>query len=175
MKIALTGSHCTGKTTILDNIEYPNKIQEIARRELIQDVKPHNMTPKERIIFQCEYWELQKKTEDSKKDFLSDRSLVDILAYDFDIFKSIEVYAMLPKLVGRYDILLYIPIEFPLKADSIRNPDVSYQIIIDNRIKDLLERLQQLDQRLIVDTLNGTVEQRTNKLKDLITNGVKDG
>ena len=168
MNIALTGSHGTGKTTILNNIAHPNKIQEIARKELIKDVKPHDMTPKERLIFQCDYWELQKKTEDSKKDFLSDRSLLDILAYDLDIMKHKDVYAMLPRLVGRYDVLCYIPIEFPLEIDNVRFHDVSYQHDIDYKIRNLLESLQKIDHCLEVKTLKGTVEQRVTKLKTII-------
>jgi len=168
LKVALTGSHGTGKTTILNNIEHPNKIQEIARKELIKNVKPHDMTPKERLIFQCDYWELQKKTEDSKKDFLSDRSLLDILAYDLDIMKRKDVYAMLPRLVGRYDVLCYIPIEFPLIVDNVRFHDISYQHDIDYKIRNLLESLKKLDKCLEVKTLKGTVEQRVTKLKTII-------
>ena len=162
-----------GRLIRLSLTAHPNKIQEIARKELIKNVKPHDMTPKERLIFQCDYWELQKKTEDSKKDFLSDRSLLDILAYDLDIMKRKDVYAMLPRFVGRYDVLCYIPIEFPLIVDNVRFHDISYQHDIDYKIRNLLDSLQQLDQCLVVKTLKGTVEQRTNKLKDLITNGVK--
>ena len=176
MKIALTGAHGVGKTTILYNLEHPNKLQELARKYLIKDKKPSDMTDKERRVFQYKYWDLLEKTEDNHNDFISDRSLIDVLAYQLDIDSVFEVYARLIKLLSRYDILFYIPIEFPLVVDDVRSPEIEYQLLIDMRIRSLLNIFQESHDDIVrIYTIKGTVSQRINAINKEIATAITNG
>ena len=172
-KIAFIGSHGVGKTTLLNSIPHSYKIKELARKQLITDTKPHNMSLSDRILFQKKYWQLQLGAENEKREtgFLSDRTLLDIIAYSYGILDIKEIKEMFNQCVDRYDYLFYIPIEFSLKVDEVRSANKEYQRYIDNIIFKLIQRLQTLDNKVKISTLRGSVEQRKNQFNLFINKG----
>jgi len=54
-----------------------------------------------------------------------------------------------------YDLVFYIPIEFPIEKDGLRFEDEHYQEIIDLQILKLLKRY-----KIPYITVSGTIEER---------------
>ncbi|MBS8122528.1 ATP/GTP-binding protein [Candidatus Vampirococcus lugosii] len=164
MKIAISGAHGVGKTNLLEKLELENytKINEIAR-ELIEIMgNPKNMEPIDKSNFQHNVFIQQLIQEKKAKNFISDRSIYDILAYSEGLYcyDFLEKVANLKK---RYDAIFYIPIEFELENDGVRFEGIEFQKEIDNRIVDLLEIFYP-----DYYTLTGTVEERTEKFYNIV-------
>lgn len=164
MKIAISGSHWVGKTTLLENLELENhtKITEIAR-DLIDILgNPKNMEPIDKSNFQHNVFMQQLLQEKKAVDFISDRSVYDIIAYS----EWLYCYDFLEKMVNlkkRYDAVFYIPIEFYLENDWVRFEWKEFQKEIDKRIVDLLETFNP-----DYYTLTWTVEERTENFYNII-------
>ena len=126
------------------------------------------MSIEDKKEFQTAYWQLQLKNESLHKNFISDRSLIDILAYNLDFLTWKDVIMLLEKCTNRYDILFYFPIEFELVKDGIRNPDPKYQKIIDDRIQKLLIRFKTLSSSTSIINVSGSINNRINTVQTYI-------
>ena len=99
--------------------------------------------------------------------FISDRSVLDVLAYSsFLLWEESFQYLVLKTIVANtieYDKVYYIPIEFPLVTDWIRFEGEQFQRQIDEKIKELANEFG-----IELIEVRGTVEERKNFiLKDL--------
>ncbi len=156
MKIAFTGSHCTGKTTLLNQMKiiFQNAdfqyVTEVARG-IINRGYPLNMDAN--MDSYVHYINDQLKAEKRMQScdlFISDRTLLDPLAYALvnkklprpyihDYFiDMMESIWLLEK--EQYDLYIYFPIEFPLIYDGVRPEDEQYRKDIDDQIAQLLKR-----------------------------------
>ncbi len=99
----MIGTHGVGKTKLINAIQHPHKIKEIARTYLIKETKPSEMPASERVIFQNHYWHLQIAEEytHKKRGFLSDRSALDIIAYSIGFFKDSHIEQLKKEVIGR--------------------------------------------------------------------------
>jgi nicotinamide riboside kinase len=165
MRIWITGSHSVGKTTLLNKLEW-NKINEIARTAMRHFWKtPQEMDNRELEIFQNHLFFKQIREELAKWDFITDRTIIDVLAYS----KKLEVYNILKDRAKTflnqfpYDILFYIPIEFWLEEDWTRFSWTEYQIEIDNNIKELLEEFN-----IKYHIITWSLEERLNNINNII-------
>ena len=175
----MVGTHSVGKTTLINAIQHPHKISEIARKHLIKNIKPSELSAVNRVIFQNQYWHLQIAEEYTHKErgFLSDRSALDIIAYSIGFFKDSQIEQLKKEVVGRYDVLVYIPIEFPLKDDGVRSSNKEYQKLINTNIQQLIQWLAENDENVKMRTLTGTVEQRIKQFNlfiEIIDNSMKE-
>ena len=166
MKIWITWAHSVWKSTLLEKLEW-NKIREIAR-DLIKKlwVLPQDMNKEQLNNFQRDLIHKQIKEETLRWDsFIWDRTLIDILAYS----KWLDIYNNLLDTVKSYlseypyDIIFYIPIEFPLEKDWVRFEDENYQKEIDNNIISILKELN-----IEYITVSWTVEDRLNLINNII-------
>lgn len=166
MKIAFTGTHITGKTTLLKDFEqlmdYSNinnpfigksfgYISGIARSILSRGF-PLNKDGNVDSYINYINDQLEAEKIMSEFDiFISDRTLLSPLAYSCvnkslprpfipDYFISmIENIWLLEK--ERYNLYIYFPIEFTSQVkDDIHPYDEKYRIDIDNMIHELLEK-----------------------------------
>lgn len=141
MKIAITGAMGVGKTTLAEQLADTlgfNLLPEVARM-MAQDgyFLDENIKPQTEL----EMSEVQVKLESEYKDWVADRCLVDILAYTMILFPEDEklINEINDKLVQtEYDIILYIPPEFPIENDGIRSTDIDFQKRISDTIKLIL-------------------------------------
>jgi nicotinamide riboside kinase len=165
MRIWITGSHWTWKTSILNKLETKlPKISEVAR-ELIEKkwVLPHNMSDDDRSEFQFELLLLQMQKEVC--EFISDRTIFDVLAYS----KWLRHYDSMVKMTryyldnNPYDLVFYIPIEFDMETDGVRKEDEEYRKEID---KNILELLTEFNVKYI--TIKWSLDERIKNINRAI-------
>ena len=178
MRIALTGSHGTGKTTLLKALKekYPNydiQLESLTRKAVGSPDKLNFTTPEEseRLIAKA----YMDSFLSAPSDFIASRHMIDVLAYSMYLKKKndniseeimLDIEAKIEEIRDKnlFDLVVYIPIEFAQKeAGEYRegqqeNPD--YQKDVDTIIKFLL-----WGYGIPYITIGGTVEQRVNKME----------
>jgi len=155
MKIAIIGSHGTGKTTICNEFikKHPEYflIPEIARVFGIEKIEKCIDVQKE--MFLC-----QKFIENRHKNFIADRSLL-----DFGIYSMNHDFIKECKENIRYDYIFYIPIRFNLVNDRFRNLDENFRRKIDDLFQkhmpyntiiikslNINERIKEIEQKVFI-------------------------
>lgn len=176
MKIALTGAHGVGKSTLasyLRQLITEKKISSSITPEvprLICDItndneyfrRGHNTLLKQSLILmgQLVIEERLRKIADIQ---ICDRTLFDHWAYSLSLFGSEikeggydEIYEkFISDHCKSYDKIFYLPIEFKPKDDGVRESDEAFQSEIDSLIIGLLKKYN-----VEYHTINGSVENR---------------
>ena len=185
MKIAFTGTHVTGKTTLLKDCEryilhkldgkYSFGYISGIARGIIQRGFPLNKDGN--IYSYVNYVNDQLEAEksiDNYDVFISDRTLLSPLAYatanqslprpfipDY-LIEMIENVWLMEK--ERYDLYVYFPVEFPMGSlDSIHPSDEEYRQLVDRTIVKLLNKF---DVRYI--TMTGNQNERLQRMLDIL-------
>jgi predicted ATPase len=173
-RIVFTGAQGTGKTTVLD--EFKNRgfkvITEVVRQLSKQGVKINKDGDEDG---QTKILDVYKEllSEVSLDGYISDRCMVDVLAYSMylaeqgkvtDEFVQEQKEQLVKFKNENPDIAYcYFPIEFDVVADGVRDTDEDFRAAIDHNIKAILQEVG--IQPIIV---KGTVEERTAKVQRVI-------
>jgi nicotinamide riboside kinase len=184
MKIAFAGTHCTGKTTLLNQLQevYSNDgsfgyVTGIARK-IIEKGYPLNAEANtDSYIHYINDQLMAEQNISAYKLFISDRTLLDPLAYaltnkelprpyiqDYfiDMIKNIW---LLEK--ERYDLYIYFPIEFSIISDGFRPSDEVYRKNVDRMIYHLLTEYS-----VKFITISGNMNERKEKIIEIIGSNV---
>ena len=170
-RIVFTGAQGTGKTTVLKEFESKGLkvITEVVRQLASKGVKINKDGDEkgQTRIFK-EYKDLL--SELSVDGYISDRCMVDVLAYTMylaeqgkvtDEFVQKQKKQLVKFKNENPDIAYcYFPIEFDVVADGIRDTDEDFRKAIDTNIRKILMEVG--IQPIIV---KGTVEERTAKVQ----------
>ena len=181
MKIAFTGSHGTGKTTLLNDVKPIlasrglSYVTEVARR-IIQRGYPLNMDAN--VDSYIHYINDQLNAETTMVDcsiFISDRTLLDPLAYalvnnelprpyipEYFIEMMQNVW-LLEK--DRYDLYVYFPVEFSMQIDNVRPQDEIYRWAVGDKIAALLG-----EHKISHIVMSGSPSERVDSLLQVINN-----
>lgn len=164
MKILLVGAHGTGKTTIAKEVQeaYPHyDIIDGIHREAKRDGFEINKTND--VISQIEtirrYW----YKVGAKNSFISLDGMLRQTAYAICNRLPEPVIGLMKELcyIEREhftDVIFYIPIDFPLEKDDVRNEDIEFQKKVDVEIQNLLN----IYYWNIYHTMTGNVSQRVD-------------
>lgn len=171
MKIAITGSHGTGKTTLAQALaeELDMHLIPEAAREIMEkwQVEPWNLDDPTKTAFQEEVLDIQIKREQQAESFISDRTVFDSLAYS----KMLASYEQLSELavahvaVSPYDLVIRLPIVFEIDNDG-RSTDIEYQQLIDHNI---IQELEKHNQRFVTIEGQTTVKDRVKIISEILT------
>jgi len=143
MKIGISGSHGTGKTSLAKKLSKQFDlplITEVARDVNIMLLKGNQYCQAQRDI-------LIKQIEEEGKyqSFVSDRTVIDNLAYFISIcshivsIKEIKWYVNEARNhISVYDKIYYLPIKFELVDNGFRFTEMSVQKNIDDIIRSIL-------------------------------------
>jgi predicted ATPase len=180
-RIALTGSHGTGKTTLLKILKekYPNydiQLESLTRKAVSGADKLNFSTvdESEKLIAN----KYMASFVVAPPNFIASRHMIDVLAYSMYLKKKndninentmLDIEEKIEQIKDKkiFDLVIYIPIEFDQKEsgeyreDQIENPN--YQKDVDIIIKFLLWGYD-----IPYITVGGTVEQRVVKIEELI-------
>lgn len=182
MKLALSGAHGTGKTTLLNAVYADLKsnhnitvCKEVPRviGEVVSD-KEYFRRGKNSELRQCAIFLFQVIEDyfgEKQADILiSDRTMVDHLAYTevlFPDFSRTTEYQVISSAVGRwiatYDHIIKVPIEFQVEDDGTRESDLDFQRAIDSKI-DMLYANFGVDP----STVTGSVSNRTAQVINIL-------
>lgn len=163
LKIAISGSHGTGKTTLANAVYEKlllegysvHHLPELARSICEQSQDPHffrrdhNTIAKQLLLIIAQtISEEELQTNDGI--IVCDRTIADHWSYTSNLFgKELEdsgVSALLSgyvqKHLNSYDLIFYLPPEFPPSDDGIREDDIKFQAQIDSKILGELKRAE---------------------------------
>lgn len=171
MKIAITGAHRVGKTTLAEKLHetfpdyeyYPEPYFELEEAGYIFSEIP----TVDDYLAQLEYSIKQIAKSDNNAIF--DRCPVDLLAYIQATDKSQNLQSIFNKVqnaIDEIDLLIFVPIEEPdiISCSESELPELRFQVneILCNLISDFdIETIE----------VSGTISERQNQIKDRI---VKD-
>ncbi len=173
-RIAIVGSFSTGKTTLAEAVAEPLQLPllpEVAREVAAMGFKlDKDATPEtETLIFLRQF-----RNEMTHPDFVSDRSLIDVMAYagwvldnqprrkEFALWEECLRIAE-HRLRSQYTHVFYLPIEFGIVPDGLRPMDPAFQSEIDERMLRVLSKHD-----VAYAELRGTVEERVEALTKLV-------
>jgi len=167
-RIAVIGSQCTGKSSVAEALAEKLKlprISEVARK--FDKSMFVNKTNKEFCNLQHQILSMQLKEEAKYKEFVSDRSTIDNMAYWVhncaNIATTEENSLYVSKALGNvknYTHLFLLVPEFYPVDDGFRDTNIVYQLQIAEAIHTILHM-----NSIKHHTLRGTLE---NRLKDAL-------
>ena len=167
--IILTGAQCTGKTTLAKELAKDGTKTLSVARDLANEL---GWPPAEDKVedYQKTLFSKMTKALSSKKSYISDRGLTDVVAHTFaealdgKISKKTadNQYLKMQKFhKDNPDILVaYLPIEFEMQDDGLRNTDEANQKKMDYLIKQLLDTAG-----IKYITVTGTLSERVSQIE----------
>ena len=173
MKIAITGSHGVGKTTLAKLLaEHLDiyLIKEVAREIMEQwNIEPWQLPPSQAQDYQQAIIDRQIQREEQTSDlesFVIDRTGFDCLGYSkgLDSYQQLADQWLLHNIQHPYDLVIRIPIHIQLDPDG-RSLDPIYQQYIDNSI---IEQLEKHGQPYYTIKGQSTPEQRLEEVLKLL-------
>jgi deoxyadenosine/deoxycytidine kinase len=154
MKIAIAGSHGTGKSSLAKELTKQIKgqyIYDTVREEVVlRKIFPINedTPPEGQNWLVMRQWELERNTP---QPWVADKNLFDYLVYGEIVLekqksekakKILETIKEIVKDNAKYDFIFYLPIEFPMELDGARSENLDFQKEVDRRYKKLLDDLK---------------------------------
>jgi len=181
MKLCLTGSHGTGKSTLLKILkeklpDWEIQTESLTRKAVQNSNKVNFGTTDESEKLISELY--MKSFLNSSKNFIAGRHMIDVLAYSIYLkkinknIKNSTIQAILKKIQKIrskkiFDLIIYIPIEFKQKESGEfregQQENPNYQKDIDTIIKFLLWKHD-----ISYITVTGTPEQRVEQILKII-------
>ena len=171
MNIIFTGAQGTGKTTILKKMgERYTVITEVVRNLSKKGVKINKDGDErgQKKIFN----EYVRLFEETPGEFVSDRGLIDVVAYTIYLHRTGKVSEKfvnkqlkeLHKFLMNHQnyIYCYFPIEFNVVDDGVRDLDEGFRKEVDEIIQSLLGAYH-----LNFIVMSGTIEERLDKIEKL--------
>lgn len=148
-KIALIGTHGTGKSTIVYDLVNRLKKQKINAEPLKEVARDCPFPINEQATKEAQEWiifqqYLEELKEEKRTDMVvCDRSVLDGYVYYYKMFGKSELLEKFVKeKIKEYDQIWKVPIEFSkLNPDGIRSTDKEFQTEIDEKFDALLNSL----------------------------------
>jgi hypothetical protein len=173
MKLTLTGTHGTGKTTILEECKkiLPSQYYfstNITRRliELGVPINESGEDNTQRTIMSIHLKNLQRF------DFIADRSVLDCFVYTWHLFDhnkvSADVYKeqlalIQDRVFEQYDAIFYLKPEFELHNDGVRSVSEDFHSDIAERFEYVIKQF-----KIPVYRLTGSVYDRMQQLMGIL-------
>lgn len=178
MKIAISGSQHSGKTTLiqalksLDEFKHFNFFKSASRHVNDTGGKVNRSIDKKSQIriFEQHYNNILK--HNSNKDVLFDRCILDALSYATDscghghIKPSVVETGVqyFEKLMPLYDYVFYLEPIADMSEDGVRDTNEQYRKDVVEIYKDIIEDTKFKN----VFIIDGTIKERTHKIKEIV-------
>ncbi len=176
-RIAIVGAAGVGKTTLLNglfdgSVSSYVKIDEVVRTLAAERGynSPYDIPETEVHQFRRQVLDRQIVLENQAEKFIIDRSTLDAWVYfmrwswnSVTVEFSEEFYQAAYKQALNYDLLVYIPIMFPVEDDGFRWSNAVYQTQIDRLLKSVINEWGLAGK--VYEIESGTVLDRLNEFK----------
>lgn len=189
LKIALTGSHGTGKSTLLSAIA-EKLIEKKISFEIVREIprmvcervddntffrQQTNTFAKQTLLLQA-HIEAEPAIGSAPDLILCDRALLDHWIYTAHFYSAtleeqnlLDVYvSTMVEHCQKYDLILYLPVEFAPVDDGVREAGLKFQKTIDRGIKSFLKK-----HGLGFVPITGSVSDRCAAALDLIDKEIR--
>lgn len=147
MKIAITGVQGTGKTTLINELtEYFSGYTII--KELVRDFKKQGHEINKLATEQTQELILHRHLQNNQKykNYITDRGSIDAISYAAwshndgqfstkDFVNFLEIFFNI-----KYDLVVYVPIEFNPPEDGVRDTDEEYRKALDDWMRFFLHK-----------------------------------
>ncbi len=146
MRVALTGAHGVGKSTLADELAAALAVPVLPTPGRTLAAKGLAINESATVTSQTLAWLLQFRFERECEEWVAPRTLIDVWAYTLQAADRIEPteierplleelrYATPLAIAERYDELIYLPPRIALQDDGVRPTDAIFQIATDEAI-----------------------------------------
>jgi nicotinamide riboside kinase len=150
MRIAITGAHGVGKSTLAARLTEALELPELPTPGRTLAARGLPVNEEATVASQLVAWLLQYRLERERAAWVASRSLIDVWAYtaqaaarrDLDPVEEAlmqELAQATPlAIMGTYDELIYVPPRISLVADDVRPGDEAFQRSTDEAIRQAL-------------------------------------
>lgn len=172
-RISISGSHSTGKSTIINALK---EIPELSKRftfkgEILRDIKRMGININEYGSDETQLLVMSKFLEYATiPNTILDRCSLDGLVYTTYLYEKNQVKKSTLRVAEaifenvKYDIYFYIAPEFNIIPDGVRSENAEFR----DRVAELFEEYME-SYRLKAIRLTGNVEQRVTQFTDTLT------
>lgn len=173
MKVIISGAQCVGKTTLINNLpedykDYVIKEQIRAAVKQVPNIK-HDLESDD--FSQRFFFDLYRELFYNKKDYISDRGMLDVLAYTkYFVLTNNCTMGCYEDMLNDFQKLdlsdvtyVYIPIEFSATEDGFRNIDEEYRRGVSRCICEVMS-----DCGIEPYIISGEMLQRQSQLNELL-------
>jgi GTPase SAR1 family protein len=175
MKIGFCGTMSVGKTTLVNALsklpEFKDyKFRTERSKELMAIGIPLNTdsTLKGQSVFLSE-----RASELMCENIITDRTIIDVMAFakcskSMYYFEANDFCQFASHMLDEYDYIFYVsPEGVNIEDNGIRTTDAIYREVIDNTIKELINKYQHKIKNLI--DIKGTTEERITLVKQTLS------
>ena len=176
LRIAIIGSHGTGKTTLakalVEKLKF-NKIPDVVRMPGGAFDKGFQID--KNTLPESQFWILLKQLEFERNippPWISDKSLYDNIVYGQQTFKNKDFLKLIKEIVFRnaqYDLIVYLVPSFPYMHENKRSTDPEFHKIIHRKYQEFLKE-NNIKHTIIKE---GDFEKRLNIALEIIKNAEK--
>lgn len=172
MRISISGSHSTGKSTVIEALKANKSISKRFTfvQEVLRSIKKAGFNINEMGNDNTQMLVMSKFLECATMDnVILDRCALDGLVYSAYLFEKGQIRKNTLKIAEsifenvRYDIMFYIAPEFDIVPDGTRSVNVEFR----DRIAELFEEYMEA-YKIEPVRLTGTVEERASQFIDTI-------
>lgn len=180
LRLALSGPHSSGKTTLLDALHATDEFKNIDfLPEITRQIKEQGFDINEAGTLDTQILIMAAHVNNLllHNRFIVDRSLVDGVVYTEYLFNQGRIpkwfidycHDLYTMYIDRYDIIFYLPPEIPLADDGVRSTAKQFHEKICRIFDARISSLQKICPNLIT-VVTGSVEQRVQIVRDTINN-----
>ncbi len=172
-KIAISGAHCTGKTTLVNALKESNQLNNyIFRSNLLRGLKEMGIPINEVGNTTTQLYVMTKFYEflHTPGNAILDRCALDGMAYTMYFYQEMSenmqsiFERMFEEMVFKYDAICYVVPELPLIDDGVRSLDKKFHDQVIQNFDILINEYQ-----IPVHYISGSVETRTQQVLDIIS------
>ena len=145
MRIAVSGTHFSGKSTLVEALsEALPQYVTVEEPYVLLAEEGHLFTdPPSREDFELQLERSLEDLKDSGSDVIFDRCPADMLGYilsldDADDFDLDQWLPRVRKAVRSLDVILYVPLEEPDRIDLPSSEDAGYRQQVDEKLREIL-------------------------------------
>lgn len=171
MRIAFSGVQCTGKTTLLNELEKLNLNHDVVKFVVRDLVKTKNIKVNKEGNEDTQIQIVNQHLKNLEcNNIFVDRCLLDCMAYTTWMFNKGQinqntfnyVKEKYDDNVNRYDIIFYLRPEFKIVDDGFRSLDIKFRDEVLEIFEDLVKDLKN------VKVLTGSVDERIKTILNYI-------